>query len=257
MTNGTLINENNARYLTSTFDSIDISIDGYDEESCALLRGKNIFSKVIRGIELLQNERFTNISGSIVVTRSTFKEKEKFNLLCKEMNITPVIRGFFPVGRAIEHQETFTVPSQFDDPDEISKAMTGIKHQEGRLTPDNCDLFACDGAFSSYYIEYDGSIYPCPSFSEEEYKIGNIQNVDDLEAFFIKRTFTSESAYQKFFSYFPNKNAECKDCNSNLLCFQCPRELKEHSDSPSSNRCSVNKYGFEECLRIYEENIAK
>lgn len=257
MTNGTLINANNVKYLTSTFDSIDISIDGYDEDSCALIRGKNTFSKVIYGIELLQKEGFYAITGSFVVTKTTAKDKGKFLSLCEEMKIKPIVRGFAPVGRGMDYQDDLTVPSRFDDSDEISKAMTGIQQQEGRLTPDNCDLFVCDGAFSSYYIEYNGNIYPCPSFSEEEYKIGNIQIIDDLNAFFIKRTFTSESAYQRFFSYFPHKLAECKDCVCNLLCFRCARELKEHSDSPSSNRCRVNKYGFEECLHIYEENIKK
>lgn len=47
MTNGTLINEENASKLAKQFFSIDISLDGVDEENCAKIRGKHVFGKVI------------------------------------------------------------------------------------------------------------------------------------------------------------------------------------------------------------------
>ena len=47
MTNGTLITPKNVKEIVSQIDSIDISLDGADEESCAVIRGKGVFEKVV------------------------------------------------------------------------------------------------------------------------------------------------------------------------------------------------------------------
>lgn len=44
-TNATLINKKLAKKLVSLVDQIDISIDGVDEKSCSLIRGKGVFKK--------------------------------------------------------------------------------------------------------------------------------------------------------------------------------------------------------------------
>ena len=256
MTNGTLITSENVRFLIDSFDSIDISIDGYDEQSCSILRGKNVFQRVINSIRLLQREGFHNLTGSFVVTKDTFHQRDKFVELCKELNIEPVVRGFTAVGRGELYKE-FEVPSRFDDQDEITKAMSGIKNSLGIFTPDKWDFFVCDGAFSAFYIDYDGSIYPCPSFAEDDFKLGNIRNVNDLDSFFLKRNFVSEIEYQKFFSYFPHRFSACNNCTAQLMCFKCARELKEYFDDFSENRCRVNKHGFELSLNSYEEQLIK
>ena len=52
MTNGTLITPKNVKEIVSQIDSIDISLDGADEESCAVIRGKGVFEKVVSSIKL-------------------------------------------------------------------------------------------------------------------------------------------------------------------------------------------------------------
>lgn len=52
MTNGTLIIPKNVEEIVSQIDSIDISLDGADEESCAVIRGKGVFEKVVSSIKV-------------------------------------------------------------------------------------------------------------------------------------------------------------------------------------------------------------
>lgn len=54
MTNATLITEDSAKFIAENVDVVDISMDGYDEKSCSLIRGKGVFNKIIAGIKLLQ-----------------------------------------------------------------------------------------------------------------------------------------------------------------------------------------------------------
>lgn len=52
MTNGTLIIPKNVEEIVSQIDSLDISLDGADEESCAVIRGKGVFEKVVSSIKV-------------------------------------------------------------------------------------------------------------------------------------------------------------------------------------------------------------
>lgn len=66
-TNAILINENNVGNLSILIDKFDISIDGYNEKTCSKIRGKGVFKKVIRGIELLKENGSNNIYLSFVI----------------------------------------------------------------------------------------------------------------------------------------------------------------------------------------------
>lgn len=53
LSNGTLITENIVKKLAGKLSRVQISIDGYSEESNAKVRGKGSFSKALRAVELL------------------------------------------------------------------------------------------------------------------------------------------------------------------------------------------------------------
>ena len=73
MTNGTLITPKNVKEIVSQIDSIDISLDGADEESCAVIRGKGVFEKVVSSIKLLQSHGFSKISISMVLSANNVR----------------------------------------------------------------------------------------------------------------------------------------------------------------------------------------
>lgn len=66
MTNALLINADNVKDIVENVESVDISLDGYDEESCSSIRGKNVYSRVIKNIALLQENGMKKISLSMV-----------------------------------------------------------------------------------------------------------------------------------------------------------------------------------------------
>ena len=65
LTNGTLVNENNANQLVKYVDQIQISIDGPNEETHDAIRGVGTFKKTMKAIHLLGN---TNVDIFISMT---------------------------------------------------------------------------------------------------------------------------------------------------------------------------------------------
>ncbi|MFR5450012.1 MAG: radical SAM protein [Roseburia hominis] len=56
MTNATLLNEKNVNAIVNAVDNISISLDGANEETVSLIRGANVFKKVLEVIELLHKK---------------------------------------------------------------------------------------------------------------------------------------------------------------------------------------------------------
>ena len=99
MTNGTLINNANVKKIVNTFSQIDISIDGIDDETCEKIRGKGVYDKVVKAVQLLQHNNFHKISLSMVDTHITHKYIREFYKLNEKLNTHPIIRSFSAVGR--------------------------------------------------------------------------------------------------------------------------------------------------------------
>lgn len=85
MTNGTLINKDNVKELTTNLNAIDISIDGVDESTCSIIRGSGVFDKVMQAVELLHNNSFFNIALSMVSSIENNKNLETFYALNKKL----------------------------------------------------------------------------------------------------------------------------------------------------------------------------
>lgn len=105
MTNGTLITPKNVKEIVSQIDSIDISLDGADEESCAVIRGKGVFEKVVSSIKLLQSHGFSKISISMVLSANNVRYTKQFMELNESLNTTPMLRALSYEGRAKENKD--------------------------------------------------------------------------------------------------------------------------------------------------------
>ena len=102
MTKGTLITPKNVKEIVSQIDSIDISLEGADEESCAVIRGKGVFEKVVSSIKLLQSHGFSKISISMVLSANNVRYTKQFMELNESLNTTPMLRALSYEGRAKE-----------------------------------------------------------------------------------------------------------------------------------------------------------
>lgn len=65
LTNGTLLNSERIRFLSEYLHSVQISIDGFSEESNSIIRGKGSFEKAMNAVEDFINQ---GVSTSVAIT---------------------------------------------------------------------------------------------------------------------------------------------------------------------------------------------
>lgn len=172
-TNATLITEENVSRLCELTDQIDISIDGVDEESCSKIRGKGVFGKVLKSVELIHGCGFWNISLSMVFSDTNEKYEEQFYELNKRLGTRALPRIYADIGRAKRNRDQFIKNS-----DSGSYIPSSFLNEE---RVDELGFCSCSAGRDKIFIRHDGSVYPCPSFMKEKYSMGNILDVRSLD----------------------------------------------------------------------------
>nr|VFJ58146.1 MAG: Radical SAM superfamily enzyme, MoaA/NifB/PqqE/SkfB family [Candidatus Kentron sp. FM]VFJ58439.1 MAG: Radical SAM superfamily enzyme, MoaA/NifB/PqqE/SkfB family [Candidatus Kentron sp. FM]VFK12233.1 MAG: Radical SAM superfamily enzyme, MoaA/NifB/PqqE/SkfB family [Candidatus Kentron sp. FM] len=173
ITNGVLVNEENARLLGEAgLNQIALSLDGLDRELHERSRGKNSFDKTIRAMKLLK-KTVPLVTISLTVSNKVFEQLDHLADFCEEHEILEV---YISPLRA-------TMNTQF--PEGIS---TMSSEQQAELTEkvascnrDWLDVIAireCSCGRSSCVIHCDGTFSPCP-FAKKHY--GNLYEEDLLE----------------------------------------------------------------------------
>jgi len=242
LTNGTLITENNAPVLASSFDSIGISLDGYDSISCSHIRGANVFDTVMNSIELLKANNANNIQLSMTMTNQTIPHVDEFESLNKKLGTIPVYRAFSPLGRGKENIEllrrTFEISANSEvmnySPNEIVSAY-------------KCSIYE-----QQFAVRSDGYLCPCAAaFSIDEFKTVNILDVADLLRFLTNKEYKEFNGYDNFASIHPNKFLHCKDCDINLFCFSCPIYTYAYSMYDKENFEKMCSFRKTECECIW------
>lgn len=231
-TNGTLINNENVEILAECASQIDISLDGYDEKTCSIIRGKGIFNKVIESVKLLQKNGFHQISLSIVTGDKNEYIEEKFRELSDKLKTKAIIRRFMSIGRGKDSKEIFltTNDSEFKIPD------TFLKRESRRPIK----FFSCAAAKREVFITYNGDIYPCPSFMKSEYRLGNLNEIKTLE------DITNKYDNSKLYNI---SQSNCMNCEVSLFCWSCMSEFKRiiRSERVFEKRCKkIRPILFEE-----------
>lgn len=216
-TNGTLINKKNAQILIDTIDQIDISIDGLNEETCSIVRGKGVFNKVIDSVRLLQDLDFKNIHISMVFGNKNSHLKYEFINFNKNLGTFPVIRDFKPVGRGRDNKHIF-----YDK--EESESILDREFVSGQFRK-TFNICSCTAGKNEFFIRYNGDIHPCQAFFNKEYLIDNITKIESL--YDLKSNDSKyECAYNNLKLATTLDNVKCKDCNVRLFCWPCPSEVE-------------------------------
>ena len=239
MTNATLITDELAKIISESFYSVDVSLDGYDEKSCSILRGKGTFEKCINGIKLLQKHGMKKISASMVVTSENAYSKPEFYKLCKKMELYPMVRGLSQTGRAIGSVEAPKEGSKKRSLPEIREVFCNKRVWEQPLK-----VMACQGAKCEFQISYTGNIYPCGGLMEDEFCMGNYYKLDNLRCFLENEEFKNTSGYKKFVSYKPDHIEKCKDCDFGIMCFTCVADIKEQIESKTIHDDCEEQYYY-------------
>lgn len=230
-TNGTLINKDNVNILCRCSDQIDISLDGVNEESCALVRGKGVFGKVIHNIHLLQDTGFKKITLSMAVGDKNEYLEEEFKSLNNALGTTPIIRHFSPVGRGKKNQSIF---SDFGGDKVYIPADFLCENYNEKF-----GVSSCAAGKRELFIAYDGTIYPCPSFIKPECIMGNALKIDSLS--FVTNNDITTQTCESVDLLNPKNNGKCKDCDLNLFCWTCPGAREDFINKSLDYYCNMIK----------------
>ena len=220
MTNGTLINEKEAKFIAERFDNVSISLDGYDEKTTDFIRGQGAFIKAIRGIENLKKAGFKDMSTSMILSGNNRETIDRFKKLNNRMGTKPVFRTLAMVGRA-ENNGDLLLDS------EEGAFLRGNREKDlkynGKEKKRIIGTFTvCNAIENQFCIGADGTIFPCAGAQLTEFSLGNIREIRDLSFFFQSGEYKETGGYKAFIRILPRYNSRCKDCHNNLFCFGCP-----------------------------------
>ena len=208
-TNGTLISEQNIDDLTECFNSFDISLDGSTPQETELLRGKGTYEKVMHAIELLKKKRVKNISISCAMNTNELDKRKRFEDLCEQLDVKAIVRQMSTTGRA--KKQNFDTKDRQDD---YFYDMLG-------------QYCSCTAGRSEITVNNKGEVFPCLNFLEESYIMGNIFDDNILSTLGWDK---EHPWYQNFSDYVSIGRNECSDCEVNMLCWNCPFQVKNYME---------------------------
>lgn len=240
-TNATLINESNVSFIAKNFERVEISIDGVDEETCSMIRGKGVFSKIMRAIVLLHTKGFRNIRTSMVVGDKNRHWEERFHELNEKMGTRGIVRCFEPDGRGAENASYF-ISEDSILPFEVTK-LDNLKFTKEKDGVKSC---SCDMFKSKMFIDYDGNMYPCQSLIKPEYLYGSALDKDNrMSVVDFDYDISNSDLAKKLQRIMPYNFEKCKDCDLAVFCFGCPAmvdKIIDKENCPDYERwCSIMK----------------
>lgn len=199
-TNALLLDDKLTEMIKENVDGVSISLDGFDDYSCAKVRGDGVYDRVITGVRKLKKAGVENVSVSMLRTKYTYGHDNEFYKLCEELDVKPLIRRFAPSGRGEENQEELLPPMEY-----INK----LEKQQLR-----CVL--CQPGKKELNISENGDVYPCsPLSSMKTLLMGNLLEVP------ITEIIEKPGWKQELEKLRPWKLEKCKDCDVNLFCHSC------------------------------------
>lgn len=226
ITNGTIVNFEKLKPLLGMINQYNISLDGYDEESVAEIRGKNVFSKVMQFVDFLKENGIYKICMSCVDVNNLDKI-DKFRKLTKELNVKPIVRILNLKGRA---SESYSYSStEYTNTDEsIDEAGLTMK----------C---VCNKNVDKVFVSTVGKLYACSALRDEEQSFGRI-NLDSEKMFEINEVEIVPIV---------DMIDDCKECKVRYFCSDtCISQNNAiyTNEEVRKLRCESRKNGYMQCV---------
>lgn len=216
LTNGTLWNEGMVKRIAPLITRVQISIDGYDEDTNSRIRGKGNFTRALKAVDLFYE---TNVDTEISVTpyldKNLSKDYQYYINFARMLNeryhrANFLVKFTFDVlnGRNIrvsekQKKDYQAIVSQIYNElygEFVDRPFLEF-HKHGGIE-NNCD-------YGNVAISADGNVCLCPIIPEMK-PVGNIRvnNFDDLLSIAQKARALSDV----------NNLSPCKDCDLKYIC---------------------------------------
>ncbi|MFA5127352.1 MAG: radical SAM protein [Patescibacteria group bacterium] len=216
-TNGTLINENLAKFLFENSVTLIVKFNSLDDPEVQnkMVGNINIFNKIQNTISILVNQGFnqtkpTRLAVESVISKTNISQIPKIFTFARENNIYPSIELITPAGRGKEYSEIISKDKarkifyQLLDIDENKFGYTWIPRPPQVAA-------TCTYYYTSLYINFDGKVQPCPTVS---IKLGNINNESIFDIL-------NKSETKKIRNIRENIKGKCRTCEYNKECYGC------------------------------------
>ena len=246
-TNATLISKRWAQFFAHNNFKVGISIDGPEQvhNSCRLLNnGQGSFRLVMNGLEKLHAVGIYPNAIALVSQASLGQERKIFDFFVdagiKRFLLKPCYE-LLPTGKPTEFSISSQEFSDFmtnmleiwlekDDPSisirNLEQMMVGVVGGNPSLCEFSGKCWLCPK------VEIDGSVGPCDSLSQQNYKFGNI--VEDTW----EKIYESDGFFQ-FLSGLNKSESVCGDCEWLRICHnRCSR----YCSSPRKGIWSLNVF---------------
>lgn len=261
-TNGTLLNDDWAKFFKKNNFLIGISLDG--DKDCnkfrAMADNNPSFDKILAGIKILDKAKVDYNILSVVTGYMADNIEKAYNYFkkmgFKYLQFIPCLRPFDDKTQS----ELYMTEKQFENylitlfglyaNDFLNDNYISIRSLDNMVRlysggmAEQCGMNGfCSRGF---VVEGNGNIYPCDFYSNDKWLLGNINNIDFRAVFYSNKaiSFLKESCV---------KSKKCDDCQYLKYCRGggCKRE-KESMDF-----CESYKNFYKKCTPLFEQILHK
>jgi radical SAM protein with 4Fe4S-binding SPASM domain len=256
--NGSLIDEYIAKKLSKLLDkkdSIQISLDGYDNETFKITRNSDSFKKVINGINFLVKEKIY-VKINTVVTNLNVNYLDKIYELSLDLGVNEI--SFSPLLN-IKKSEKIYLPSDDLLLKNFSNVLKKFYSTEKKLIISQDPIavpwgneiiknfnknsnLVCPAGKTALEIDNYGNVFPCPYLYKTEFYTGNIffENLLDI---------WNSKKWEIFRKLEWSNNNECKKCefynNCKAGCIAAAY-INNRNYDPRCNKMKANNYYVED-----------
>jgi radical SAM protein with 4Fe4S-binding SPASM domain len=238
LTNGTLINEKNAKRISETFDLIKISLDGSNSEIHELHRGKGSFTKTLKAINLLiQQEAPIQIAMTV-----TQKNIHDIDAMTKKFGSRLTFAPLFIAGRAKSNKELSITGKEYY---KALSSVSGVKPLSNLCSSLAASkqkrIMKCAIGDGEISISETGDVYPCQLLHFPQFCAGNIREQS------LKSIYETSDKLQACKELTVLKIAGCKKCDIRFICGGACRArafYEENRLDVSGDFCEYEKLAF-------------
>ncbi|AMP20052.1 hypothetical protein AZF37_01665 [endosymbiont 'TC1' of Trimyema compressum] len=113
-------------------------------------------------------------------------------------------------------------------------------------------ITTCSAGKNELIVGNNGEVYPCPSYMNENFSMGNLLNFKKISD--MLKADTNDYVCEHVGKIHPANLEECLNCNVKLFCWTCPGEFRDIKTKKAfQKRCAITKPMLQE--RVWESKI--
>ena len=238
LTNATLINNENVKKISNSFNSIRISVDGSNPTIHEFHRGKHTFDKTMEAIDMLI-QYDAPVQVAMTVTRKNMYDIES---MTKKFGSRLTFSPLFPAGRARDSKglylsgtEYYNSLSSVDEVYPLSYLCSSLIASKQKR------IMKCAIGDGSISISETGDVYPCQLLHFPQFRAGNIKEQS------LKSIYETSDVLQDCRNLTVLEIDGCKRCDIRFICGGACRArtfYEENRMDVSGSFCEYEKRAF-------------